>query len=112
MKAARTLTAALMLASGLAFAQSSQNADQNTSTNGAPAPQRMEQQADTGPTSGSRNLGDPATMNNNGDYLEACKQLGVEARKDCIAQAKRDRMNIDHGMRDGVSRDTPTESTR
>jgi hypothetical protein len=95
MKAVHALAAALALTSGLAFAQTSQNADQNTSTNGAPAPQRMEQQADTGPATGSRNLGDPATMNNNGDYLEACKQLGVEARKDCIAQAKRDRMQID-----------------
>lgn len=96
MKAAHALAATLTLASGLAFAQS-QNADQNTSANGAPAPQRLEQQTDTGPAAGSRNLGDPAAMNNNGDYLEACKQLGVEARKDCIAQAKRDRMQIDSG---------------
>ena len=97
MKAVHALAAALTLASGLAFAQAGQNADQNSSANGAPAPQRLEQQADTGPTTGSRNLGDTSTMNNNGDYMEACKQLGVEARKDCIAQAKRDRMQMDSG---------------
>lgn len=97
MKAVHALAAALTLASGLALAQTSPNADQNTSPNAAPSPQRLEQQADTGPTTGSRNLGDTSTMNNNGDYMEACKQLGVEARKDCIAQAKRDRMQIDSG---------------
>lgn len=95
MKAAHAFAAALALSSGLALAQSSQNSDQNTSTNGAPDPQRIEQQSNTAmPSSqGSRNLGDTSTMNNNGDYLDACKELGQAARKDCMAQAKRDRMN-------------------
>lgn len=94
MKASHAIAAALALSSGLALAQS-QNADQNSSSNGAPAPQRLEQQTDTAPTAGGRHLGDTSTMNNNGDYLEACKQLGVEARKDCMAEAKRNRKNGD-----------------
>lgn len=105
MKAAHAFAAALALSSGLALAQSSQNSDQNTSTNGAPQPQRSEQQTDATPMQGNRNLGDPATMNNNGDYLEACKQLGVEARKDCMAQAKRDRKNSDESS----STNTPSQ---
>lgn len=58
---------------------------------------------------GSRSVGDPSassgrtldpssTMSNNGDYLEACKQLlGVQAKRDCLSQARRDRSAIESG---------------